>query len=145
MTLVKVNPHDLAAHKHFNHPMHGFNRLFDEQCSGTENCAWSPRTDIVETDADHQLILELPGLEKTDISIKSEDRILMITGDMQRPEESENLRYRRQERHSGEFTRRFRLPVGIDADSISAEFKNGLLTVTLPKSEASLGREIEVK
>jgi len=140
-----MNPNVLAARSHFAHPMLGFDRLFDEFYGEGKDCGWSPRTDIVETDTAHQLILELPGMEKKDISIKVEDRLLVISGQVERKEESEDLRIRRQERFSGSFSRRFRLPAGIETDKIDAEFKNGLLTVTLPKSEAAVGREIQVK
>jgi len=144
MTLVKVN-NSPAAHGHYGHPLTSFDRLFSEFWGEDAHCAWSPRTDIVETDREHQLVVELPGLEKKDISIKVEDRMLMITGEIKHEEETEDKRIRRRERFSGSFDRRFRLPAGIDTDKISAEFKNGLLTVSLPKSEAAVGREIEVK
>ena len=144
MTLVKVN-HKPIAHRHHGHPFASFDRLFSDFWGDDGHCAWSPRTDIVETDKEHQLVIELPGLEKKDISIKVEDRMLMISGEVEHNEETEERRIRRRERFSGSFSRRFRLPAGIDAEKIGAEFKNGLLTVTLPKSEAAVGREIEVK
>ena len=145
MTLVKVNHKPIAHRHHHGHPLASFDRLFGDFWGSENHCEWSPRTDIVETDSDFQIVVELPGMEKKDISIKVEERMLMINGEIEKNEESEDRRIRRRERFSGSFNRRFRLPVGIEAEKIGAELVNGLLTVTLPKSEAAVGREIEVK
>ncbi len=146
MNMIKVNNMPFGhRHARHSHPFADFDRIFNEFCGEGAECNWSPRTDIVETGSEHQLIIELPGLEKSDISIKVEDRMLMISGEVKRGEESDDLRFRRRERFSGSFSRKFRLPAAIDAEKIGAEFKNGLLTVILPKSEAAVGREIEVK
>jgi len=146
MNMIKVHNNPITRNlRHQGHPFAEFDRLFSDFCGEEGRCAWSPRTDIVETDKEHQLIIELPGLEKKDISIKVEDRMLMISGEVERNEETEDRRIRRRERFSGSFNRRFRLPVGIEVEKIGAEFRNGLLTVSLPKSEAAVGREIEVK
>ncbi len=146
MNMIKVNNMPIGhRHGRHSHPFADFDRIFGEFCNDEGECKWTPRTDIVESDSDHKLIIELPGLEKKDISIKVEDRMLMISGENPRSEETDELRYRRRERFAGSFSRKFRLPAAIDADKIGAEFSNGLLTVSLPKSEAAVGREIEVK
>ncbi len=146
MNMIKVNNHPTGLrHRRHGHPFADFDRLFNEFCYEDGKCAWTPRTDIIETDGEHLIIVELPGLDKNDISIKAEDRILSITGEMAKSEDMEGHRVRRQERFTGAFKRNFRLPAGIETDKIGAEFKNGLLTVSLPKSEAAVGREIEVK
>jgi len=146
MNMIKVNNHPMGLrHRRPGNPIADFDRLFNEFCGEDGNCAWTPRADIVETGSAHEIIVELPGLEKSDISLKVEDRLLMISGEMAKAEDAEGHRVRRQERFSGSFKRNFRLPAGIETDKIGAEFKNGLLSVSLPKSEAAVGREIDVK
>ena len=106
---------------------------------------WTPVVDVVE-DADEILIrAELPGLEMKDVAVTTDDCVLTITGDrnLEREMDTENMHF--MECSYGTFRRSFRLPTLVDVSSIRAEFKNGLLTVTLPKKEITKPHDIEVK
>jgi HSP20 family protein len=106
-------------------------------------CAWSPKADISEVADRYNLVIEIPGVEKSDISLKVEDGVLTITGE-RKAADDEGRKFQRVERLFGQFQRRFRLPKEAEADAISAEYKNGLLTISIPKSEKVMGREISI-
>ncbi len=88
--------------------------------------------------------MDVPGFPPDSFQIRYETRTLTISGE-RREEETANLRYHRKESFSGRFQRSFSLPLDIDADKITAELKDGVLTVFLPKHEAQKPREISVK
>ena len=116
-----------------------FGRGWDEE---SEAGHWHPRSDLIEK-PDHYLIhVELPGLERDDISIDVEDNVLTVSGETKQEREEEERGY--YERRYGSFARSFHLPRGIKNDEIDANFKNGLLTVTVPKPEQSISRRIEI-
>lgn len=106
--------------------------------------AWAPAVDVYAKADDIVVHVELPGVEKDDIEIRVENNALIIEGKRERSAEIEEGRVYRLERAYGSFTRRFTLPKGIDASSVKAAFKNGVLEVTLPRSEEAKPRKIEV-
>lgn len=103
-----------------------------------------PRTDITESDSQYVLVMELPGVAATDVSIEMKEGCLDISGSKSVAQPGEGDRQLKQERRSGEFHRQFDFSTQVDSDKISADFKNGLLTIVLPKSEKSLPRKIEI-
>jgi len=105
-----------------------------------------PKVDIVENENDYVLHADLPGLEKKDITIKIEDGVLTISGDKkQETKDRKKDRYYYYERSYGSFCRSFALPENIDEKRIAANFKNGLLELTIKKTEKAKPKTIEVK
>ena len=94
---------------------------------------WSPTSDIIETKDEITIKAELPGVDRDDVSVTVENGDLVIQGERHSDEEVEEEAYYRMERFSGTFYRRFAMPEGVDEERISAEFKDGVLEVTVPK------------
>lgn len=105
---------------------------------------WAPAVDVIETEAEFQIRAELPGVEKSGVKLSVEDRILMISGRREQEKEERGKRYHKVERAYGSFARSFTLPDTVDDQKVTAEFKNGVLTVRLPKSEKARPKSIEV-
>jgi len=144
----------LAPEKKFRKPamIDPFNRLFERL--GTFSpffeehvplSTWTPACDIFETDKEIVLKIEIPGVKKDDVKITLENNVLMIHGERKFEEETRREDYHRVERDYGEFLRNFTLPAFIEMNMIFAEFKDGLLVVTLPKREEAKPKQIEVK
>ena len=93
-----------------------------------------PSVDIVEKDNAYKVSAELPGIAASDIDVKFSDGMLTISGEKQEEKEEKKKDYFLSERRYGSFKRSFRVAEGVDADKIEASFKNGVLTVTLPKT-----------
>jgi HSP20 family protein len=113
--------------------------------SEESDLTWAPRVDVNETEKEFIIDAELPGMEKKDIHVGVENDMLKITGERKDERKSENGNYSRRERHYGKFERTFALPDTVDAEKVNAEFKNGLLTITLPKTEKAKPKEIAVE
>ncbi len=105
---------------------------------------WVPAVDVRETDDSFVFTAELPGLNKDDVSITLEDNVLSLTGERKFEQEESKNEYRRIERSYGHFTRSFTLPSEVDNDKVQAKYGNGLLTVTVPKTEKTKPRKIEI-
>lgn len=113
----------------------------EPQRNGT---TYSPRVDLVETENELVLIADLPGVQSEDLDIRCEDGELLIHGKIQ-PRQREGQTYLLQEYGTGDFQRSFRLGETIDPSRISADLRNGVLKLNLPKSEKVKPRRIEVK
>jgi HSP20 family protein len=111
----------------------------------TSRGSWMPPVDIYETAA-HEIVLkaEAPGLRREDIDLTVENNTLTIRGERQRDEAISEDRYHRVERSFGPFSRSFTLPSTIDAGRVRAEYRDGVLTVTLPMREEARPRQIQV-
>jgi HSP20 family protein len=111
------------------------------------NLAWSPRLDVSETDTTLEVVADLPGMEKKDIKVSLEDNLLTIQGEKKEVKEKKDKQFHTIERRSGSFYRALRLPVEVENDKIEANFKDGVLTLTLPKSKepAKKVAQIEIK
>ncbi len=88
---------------------------------------------------------EVPGIDPKDIHISLQEQLLTIKGEKQEEREEKEQHFYRMERTYGAFTRSVRLPVTVDGSKVTATFKNGLLTVTLPKTTAAKGTTIPIK
>lgn len=107
---------------------------------------WVPPVDIFENAAGEIVITaELPGLKKEDIDLRVENNTLTIRGERKRSAEVQEERFHRVERIYGAFSRSFSLPATIDAAKVGAEYRDGILTVTLPVREEAKPRQIHVK
>ncbi len=104
-----------------------------------------PLMNIEETKDAYRITVELPGMEKDDIDIQIKDNVLTISGEKKEEHTEEEGTFYRRERRFGKFSRSVNLPSDIDVEKIDAEYKNGVLTLTLPKTEESKPKKISVK
>ena len=105
---------------------------------------WSPALDLYQDTDNVVAVVELPGMKKEDIDISLRDGTLTISGE-QKSQTSNGEKAERTERYIGRFRRSVTLPTRVDADKISASYRDGILTVTLPKAEEAKPKQIEVK
>ena len=106
---------------------------------------FAPRVNIHESDDNLRLTFELPGMDKKDIKVTLVDGVLTISGKRESAQKAEGDHYHRCEISTGEFSRSFTLPDTVNTDRISADYKSGLLEVTLAKLEEVKPKEIEVQ
>jgi HSP20 family protein len=105
---------------------------------------WAPPVDIYETDNDIVVKAELPGIEPKDVEVKVEDNTLYLKGERKFEKETKEDNYHRVERSYGAFARSFSLPSSINTEKVKAEYKDGLLTLTLPKREEAKPKTIKI-
>jgi HSP20 family protein len=103
---------------------------------------WAPAVDIVEDDKEYLIKAELPEVEKKDVKVTVDHGVLQLTGERRR--ELDDKKAHRMERFYGNFSRSFTLPEDADGTKIAADFKDGMLRIRVPKSEAARPKEIEV-
>ncbi|ADL49535.1 MULTISPECIES: Hsp20/alpha crystallin family protein [Micromonospora] len=103
---------------------------------------WTPLADVTETDDAYLVEVDVPGVKRDDISVEATGHDLAITGEIKRKERTGLLRSRT--RRIGRFEYRLSMPADVDADAITAEVSDGVLTVRVPKSEAAKPRRIEI-
>jgi HSP20 family protein len=129
------------------------NRLFNDSVSGrqsreddlTSRGAWAPAVDIYERDGGLVLKAELPDMQREDIDVSVENNTLTIRGERKLDGEIKQENFHRIERAYGKFVRQFALPPTVDAVKIAAEYKNGVLSVTLPMREEAKPRTVKVE
>jgi HSP20 family protein len=127
------------------------NRVFDDSVStrGADDAygtVWSPPVDIYEKDSNIVITAELPGLDPKDIKLSVEQNVLTLSGERRaQSEEGDGKQYHRRETYYGAFSRSFSLPRLVDRERIEAEYKNGILTVTVPQAPEARPRQIDVK
>jgi len=147
MTLVRWDPFreledmSLRLNRMFNHPV-------QSQTNGKETIVvadWAPSVDVSETDAAYQIKAEIPDVKKEDMKVTLEDGVLTIQGERKQEREETGRKYHRVERSYGSFARSFTLPELVDEEKVKADFKDGILTLQLPKSEKAKPKSIEVK
>ena len=127
------------------------NRIFGRSLaraeSGNEMVAvadWAPSVDISETDTAYLIKGEIPGVKKEDVKVTIQDGMLTIQGERKQEKEEKGKKFHRVECSYGSFERSFRVPDDADENSVKAEFKDGMLNVTLAKSEKAKPKAIEV-
>jgi len=126
------------------------NRLFSTNLTrdfGEESIgrgAWSPSVDIYENKDHIVLEAELPGMSREDFDLSVENNVITLRGERRFEKADETDNYHRVERSYGSFTRSFTLPQTVSAEGATAEYRNGVLRVTLPKREETKARRIEV-
>lgn len=142
MTLVRWKPFsDTLA---FNDDV---NRLFDEiwrRGRGSDLGSWYPAVDLSESETAFNMMVELPGMTKDDVKITLNDNMVTLRGEKKASSESKKENWHQVERTYGAFERSFQLSTPVDKTKVNAKFENGVLTVTLPKSEESRPREISI-
>jgi HSP20 family protein len=126
----------------FGRPAIGTNGESKEAMSVTE---WTPLVDITEDDKEYLVKAEIPEMKNEDITINVHDDVLTVSGERRYEKEEKAKKFHRVERAYGGFMRSFGLPENADGSKISAEYKDGVLKVHLPKSEQAKKKAIEVK
>ncbi len=106
---------------------------------------WTPSVDISEESDKLVMTVELPGVDKKDVKISLHENVLTIEGQKTRQTEEQKDKYYRCERSYGKFSRSFTLPTKVVADKIEANYKDGILSITLPKVEEAQPRQIQIK
>ena len=106
---------------------------------------WSPLVDIVEDEKQYLIKAELPEMKKEDVRLTVENDVLTISGERKYQKETTGQKHHRIERAYGSFMRSFSLPEDADGSKVTADFKDGMLTVHLPKSEKAKPKAIEIK
>lgn len=110
-----------------------------------EPMGWSPAVDVSESDGELTVTAELPGMRSEDVHVDLADNVLTIRGEKKEETERQEKEMRVVERSYGSFRRSFTLPATVDEAKVSAEFRDGILRVTLPKTERTAGKKIEIK
>ena len=126
------------------------NRIFDDLfaegplVNETRPSHWNPVADIYDNDDAIVINADLPGITKENISINVENRVLTLKGERSYEKEVKEEKFYRKERAFGTFQRSFTLPESVDADSIRAEFKEGVLKIEIPKPEKKRTKEVTI-
>lgn len=127
--------------------MNIMDRLLDEgtfSLLGRGEPSWIPAFDIAENEKEYLISAELPGLEEKDLDITISDGILTVKGEKKRENESNGDAYYCSERYYGSFERRLRIPEAVLADKVGAVYKNGVLTLSMPKALEKQVKKIEI-
>ncbi|MBN2048996.1 MAG: Hsp20/alpha crystallin family protein [Spirochaetales bacterium] len=140
MTLVRYNPRNsMSLYEDFDRILDSF---FSTTVEGTQRM---PKVDIREREGSYTLEAELPGLSEKEVDVRVEENLLTLSTLRREEEEEKKDRYIMRERSTSEYRRSFVLPKDADSKKIEASFKNGLLTLNIPKLPESKPRQIEVK
>ena len=144
MTLVKWTPRPTSI---FNDMDKMISNVFENDWNFPvrSKTNWSPPVDVKETDDSFTLTADIPGLTKKEVTVNVADGIVSISGERKLEDEKESDNYHYRERRYGSFSRTFNLPETVNEEDISASFKNGTLSIELPKQELVLPKEREIK
>jgi len=107
--------------------------------------AWIPRVDVNESDKEITIDVELPGIDRKDVKVEVRDNTLTISGERKSERKTEEENCCVAERHYGRFERSFTLTDTVDANNISAKYKDGVLSLALPKTEKAIPKEIAIE
>ncbi len=153
MTLVKFRPSGEVAN--FDKRLKKFFEDFDAPFCGDWNSknfdfntsVFTPRVDVTEDNENLYVEADIPGVDKKDVKVSVVGDVLTISGEKKKESRDENKNYYKLERTGGSFSRSFTLPSEIHNDKITAEFTNGVLKITLPKTEEAkiVEKQIEIK
>jgi HSP20 family protein len=144
MNFVRWNPfHDMTLLQH------QMNRLFESSLQGWPGESdgvsnWMPPADIYETDGDLVVMTDLPGVDPKQIEVRVENNVLTVRGERRFEQKSEKENFHRVERSYGTFARSFTLSTSVDADKIRANYKDGVLSISLPKAEQAKPKRIQI-
>jgi HSP20 family protein len=127
----------------------GINQLFDESFGATGEGvalkAWTPPVDVYEDENSFVIKVELPEVNRDEVKVSLNENTLSISGERRAEHEDKRENYHRVERSYGQFYRSFTLPPNVNKEAINAQFKDGVLRLTLPKREEAKPKQIEVK
>jgi len=145
MYLVKRERNDFPSllSRFLNEPF-GFDRWLSRPWE-EDSVMWAPRVDVKETEDSYQFLADLPGLKKNEIKVSMTDNVLTLSGERKHEKEEKKEGRHFSERSYGQFCRSFQLPEKVKAEEIKANYKNGVLEITLPKADEVKPREIEIR
>ncbi len=149
-TPTKRNPRGLAL-PHFERlpQFRGIenmlSRMFDDGEESWFNGALAPTLDVSETDNEVDVKMDLPGMKAEDIDIQVHNNVLTIRGDRAEQTEEKARKFLRIERRSGSFARSVALPSVVDENKVDATYKDGVLTISMPKTKEAQAKKIPVK
>ncbi len=146
MELIRWNPmRDMFSLRHqMNHLFDDVFRPIVRDNRQSLMWNWHPTVDIYDNDENFVITAELPGIDKKDITIDVKDGVLTLKGIRSSDNEVKEEKYYRRERTFGKFERTFRLPLDIDPEEISANYKDGVLKIDIPKPEEQRPKQISV-
>jgi HSP20 family protein len=148
MWLVKRNPRSES----YDLPV-VFDRWFDDFWGGEspslrsleeDSVTWAPRVDVSETESAYKIVADLPGLSKDDIKLSLHDNVLTLKGERKQEEEKKEKNQYFRERSYGSFCRSFRMPENVKSGEVAANYKDGVLEITVPKAEEVKPQAIEI-
>lgn len=140
MSLIKWDPF-----RDFNRLPNRFGDFFGKGWElPASTTAWNPSVDIFENDNEVVVKAELPGMDAKDIEVRLENNVLMLKGERHFEKEAKEENYHRIEREYGTFSRSFALPTAVNGDKVTAEYKDGVLKITLPKKEEIKPKPIKI-
>lgn len=148
MSLIKHRNPELDSWSPLSNLRDQFSRLFDVAFSGRQPESfgdWSPALDAFEDKDKYVVSVEVPGLNKQDLNVVVHDGVLTISGERKAEKESKEGTVHRTERYFGKFSRSVSLPSAVKADQVTAAYKDGVLTVEVPKADEAKPKSIEVK
>ena len=137
MTVVRYEPWSLL-----NRLRRELDQNFD---SPAHDASWTPAVDIHEEPKQFVVRADLPGVKATDIEVTADKGVLTLRGERQIEQRDVDGHYSRVERVSGKFVRTFTLPENVQTDAIKAQFKDGVLELTIPKIAKAEPRRIEIQ
>ena len=135
-----ARPYGLSANRLFTLA----DALFGDRSASVPQ-GWVPPVDVIETENQYQLSAEIPGVSSNEVKVMVREGVLTLSGDRPAVPLAEGSQAHLSERRFGAFQRRFSLPKDADGERISAEFKNGVLTISVPKRETVAPKDIEVR
>ena len=146
MALVRCNPR-LELERVFGDPF--FRQFFDlesgDEILGSAERRWYPLMDLVEKPDRLLARLELPGVDPKNVQINLQGDTLVVQGERREENEESKGKYLKREHIYGSFQRTVRLPYRVQADKVKAQYRNGVMTIELPKAEEHVGRQIPVE
>jgi HSP20 family protein len=149
MWLVKTNPRSES----YDLPV-VFDRWFQDFWQGDapslraleeDSVTWAPRVDVTESEDAYKIVADLPGLKKEEINISLNDNVLTLKGERKHEEEKKEKNSYYKERSYGSFSRSFRMPEKVKGEEINANYKDGVLEITVPKAEEVKPKTIEIR
>ena len=145
---ASAKPHSLLTP--FRALRQEFDELFNRLSADWDGKKWltsefSPACDLSETAEAFQIRMDVPGIKPDDITVQVTGDSVQVSGERKDEKEEKGKTYHRLERRSGSFTQMLRLPSAVNEEKVQAEFSDGVLTVTLPKTEATKTRTVKVK
>jgi HSP20 family protein len=141
----------LSPFRHLSNLREEIDRLFESPLNALTSSSqqflsgWIPAIDLRENKDDMVLRAELPGMKREDIDVSLHGDMITLSGERKEEKDFKDSEVYRSERFLGKFQRSFTLPCAVDAGKVQADYKDGVLTVTLPKAEESRPKQIEVK
>ena len=143
MALVRFTPRIPSLWREFDELLRDFTppQVYSDETVK----AFAPSADIAETEQGIEVYLDMPGFKGDEIEVKLEDDVLMVNAERKYEKTDETKNWIRQERSWGKYARSFTLPQTLDGSKLTAAYKNGVLTVTLPKKPEAQPRSVKVK